>query len=183
VPPVDRAVRVRDAGEGDMGAVQAIYAHHVLKGLATFEEVPPTTAALEERRRAARAAGLPYLVAEAGGAVVGFACATAYRPRPAYRFTVEDSVYVAEGLGGRGIGSALLGALIVRCQAGPWRQMIAVIGDSGNAGSIALHLRHGFEPVGTLRSIGFKLGRWVDTLLMQRRLGAGGRMPPDDGRD
>jgi L-amino acid N-acyltransferase YncA len=178
-----RAVRVRDAAEEDMEAVSTIYGHHVLFGLATFEEVPPTAAALDERRRGVLAAGLPYLVAEVEGRVSGFAYATAYRPRPAYRHTIEDSVYVAEGLGGCGIGSGLLGALIARCEAGPWRQMLAVIGDSGNAGSIALHRRHGFAHVGTLRSVGFKLGRWVDTVLMQRALGDGDRMPPEGGRD
>ena len=171
-------VRVRDAAEADMAAVAAIYAHHVLHGLATFEEVPPPAGEFDARRQAVLAAGLPYLVAEAEGRVAGYAYAAGYRPRPAYRHTIEDSVYVAPGLGGRGIGSALLGALIARCEAGPWRQMLAVIGDSGNEGSIALHRRLGFQTVGTLRSVGFKLGRWVDTVLMQRPLGEGDRSPP-----
>ena len=99
---------------------------------------------------------------------------------PAYRHTLEDSVYVAPGFGGRGIGGALLSELIARCEAGPWRQMVAIIGDSDNAASIALHRRYGFEPVGTLRSVGFKLGRWVDTPIMQRALGPGDSLPPDD---
>ena len=99
---------------------------------------------------------------------MGFAYAAAYRPRPAYRFTIEDSVYVADGLRGHGIGSALLGELIVCCEGGPWRQMLAVVGDSANAGSIALHRRFGFELMGTLRSVGFKSGRWVDTPILQR---------------
>lgn len=172
------AVLVRDAQASDMVAVQAIYAHHVLHGLATFEEVPPGVEEIQSRRAAVLAAGLPYLVAEIGGQVMGYAYATAYRPRPAYRHTVEDSVYVAEGQGGRGIGAALLGALIARCEAGPWRQMVAVIGNSGNAGSIALHRRMGFGEVGTLRSVGFKLGRWVDTVLMQRAIGPGDGTPP-----
>ena len=121
------------------------------------------------RRRASVDLGLPYLVAETRGEILGFAYAAAYRSRPAYRFTVEDSVYVADGLRGRGIGSALLGELVARCEGGPWRQMLAVVGDSANSGSIALHRRFGFELAGTLRSVGFKHGRWVDTPILQRR--------------
>ena len=168
----------REAGEADMAAVAAIYASHVLGGLATFEEVPPTLDELNARRAGIVAAGLPYLVAESEGRIVGYCYATAYRPRPAYRHTIEDSVYVAQGHGGQGIGTALLGSLIARCEAGPWRQMLAVIGNSGNASSIALHRRLGFAEVGTLKSVGFKLGRWVDTVLMQRSLGAGGGTLP-----
>jgi L-amino acid N-acyltransferase YncA len=173
-------VAVRDARAADLPAVQAIYAHHVLHGLATFEEVPPSVDELIARRAAVLDAGLPYLVAEHAGAVVGYSYASAYRPRPAYRYAIEDSVYVADGLAGRGIGAALLAALIARCEAGPWRQMIAIIGDTGNAASIALHRRHGFAPVGTLHAVGFKLGRWVDTVLMQRPLGPGATALPDD---
>lgn len=169
---------IRHATEADMQAVQAIYAHHVLHGLATFEEEPPTAGELNARRESVVAAGLPYLVAEREGRILGYCYATAYRPRPAYRHTIEDSVYVAHGYGGRGIGGALLGALIERCETGPWRQMLAVIGNSGNEGSLALHRRLGFETVGTLRSVGFKLGRWVDTVLMQRPLGQGDRTLP-----
>lgn len=171
---------VRDATDDDMASVQAIYAHHVLTSLATFEEVPPTVAEMAARRRAVVAAGLPYLVAEGAGEVVGYAYAGPYRARPAYRHTVEDSVYVAAAQDGRGVGSALLQALIGRCEGGPWRQMLAVIGDSGNAGSIALHRRLGFQDAGVLRDVGFKFGRWVDTVLMQRPLGEGGRTPPLD---
>jgi L-amino acid N-acyltransferase YncA len=171
-------VRVRDAAERDMGAVQAIYAHHVLHGLATFEEVPPSLEELLRRRSAVLALGLPYLVAELDGRIVGYSYATSYRPRPAYRYTIEDSVYVADGLAGLGIGTALLQSLIARCEAGPWRQMLAVIGNSGNAGSIALHSRMGFRMIGTLTSAGFKLGRWVDTVLMQRALGVGDMEAP-----
>jgi L-amino acid N-acyltransferase YncA len=172
------ALHVRDASEGEMPDVQAIYAHHVLNGLATFEESPPSAGEMNTRRKAVLASGLPYLVAEMKGRVVGYAYATAYRPRPAYRHTIEDSVYVAEGYGGRGIGSALLGALIRRCEAGPWRQMLAVIGNSGNEGSIALHRSLGFTTAGTLKSVGFKFGGWVDTVLMQRQLGEGdGTLP------
>src|SRR5262249_13526182 len=122
--------------------------------------------------------GLPWLVAERAGGILGYAYATSYRTRPAYRFTLEDSVYVAEGLGGRGVGGALLGALLARCEAGPWRQMIAVIGDSANAASIALHERFGFRRVGLLPAVGFKLRRWGDNVLMQRGLGGGGETLP-----
>ncbi|HET6522565.1 MAG TPA: GNAT family N-acetyltransferase [Geminicoccaceae bacterium] len=166
------AVAVRDATDADMEAVRRIYAHHVLHGLATFEEEPPSVEELRRRRADVLGRGLPYLVAEVDGAVVGYGYATPWRPRPAYRHTVENSVYVEAGREGRGIGRALLSALIARCEAGPWRQMVAVIGDSGNAPSIGLHRSLGFEHVGTLRRVGFKFGRWVDTVLMQRELGS-----------
>ena len=161
-----------------MQAVQAIYAEQVLHGLASFEEVPPSAEELAKRRAAVITLGLPYLAAELDGRLVGYSYATLYRSRPAYRHTIEDSVYVAEGLRGRRVGQALLGALIQRCEAGPWRQMIAVIGNSANAGSIELHRSLGFRPVGTLRDVGFKLGRWVDTVLMQRQLGPGAHTAP-----
>jgi L-amino acid N-acyltransferase YncA len=166
-----RAIVVRAASEADMAAVRDIYAHHVLHSLATFEETPPTLEDMLARRRASVDLGLPYLVAEAGTEILGFAYAAAYRPRPAYRFAVEDSIYVADGLGGQGIGSALLGELIARCETGPWRQMVAIVGGGANSGSIALHKRFGFELAGTLRSIGFKQGCWVDTPILQRALG------------
>jgi phosphinothricin acetyltransferase len=173
-----QAVLVRDATEQDMAVIQAIYAQEVLHGLATFEEVPPSVADMRARRAGVLDLGLPYLAAERNGQVVGYSYATGYRPRPAYRHTVEDSVYVAEGMQGRGIGRALLSALIARCEAGPWRQMVAVIGNSGNTGSIALHRQQGFRVVGTFEDVGFKLGRWVDTVLMQRALGPGaGTLP------
>lgn len=169
---------VRDSHEADIPAIQAIYAHHVLHGRASFEEIPPTLQEMCSRRAAVLAAGLPYLVAEAGGEVLGYCYATIYRPRPAYRFTIEDSVYIAQGHGGKGLGLALLQALIDRCEAGPWRQMLANIGHSGNSGSLALHRKLGFETIGTLRSVGYKLGEWTDTVLMQRRLGSGDSSPP-----
>jgi phosphinothricin acetyltransferase len=172
---------VRDAAEADMAAVRAIYAHHGMHGLASFEEVAPGEAEMRERRAGVLALGLPYLVAELEGRVVGYSYAARYRPRSAYRFTVEDSVYVAEGMAGRGIGTALLRELITRCEAGPWRQMLAVIGNSENAGSIALHRRLGFETAGAFRSVGFKFGNWVDSVLMQRALGAGDATLPADG--
>ncbi len=167
------APAARDADERDMPAVQRIYAHYALHSLATFEETAPALAEMLSRRNASLEAGLPYLVAEAEGRIVGFAYAAPYRARPAYRFTVEDSVYVAVGFGGRGVGSALLSELIGRCEGGPWRQMVAVVGDSANVGSIRLHRRFGFELAGVLKSVGFKSGRWVDTPILQRRLGAG----------
>lgn len=164
---------VRALREVDLVAVQALYAHHVLHGLASFEEVPPDVGELRARHAAVRAAGLPYLVAERNGEVVGFAYATLYRARSAYRHTVEDSVYVAPGWAGRGIGAALLGEVIRLCEAGPWRQMLAVIGQGDdNTGSMALHVRLGFERIGALRSVGFKKERWLDTVLMQRPLGS-----------
>lgn len=166
----DPALIIRDATAADMPAVQKIYAHEVLHGLATFEEVPPSVEAFLRRRDGIQTLGLPYLVAELDRDVVGYSYATSYRPRPAYRHTVEDSVYVAETMHGRGIGRALLAALIARCESGTWRQMVAVVGNSENTGSIALHERLGFRRVGTLEGVGFKLGRWVDTVLMQRPL-------------
>jgi phosphinothricin acetyltransferase len=164
-------VTIRDAVAGDMAAVRRIYAHYVLRAVATFDETVPTLADMESRRGEVARLGLPYLVAERGGKPVGFGYATQYRRRSAYRYTVEDSVYVADGLARQGIGGQLLAAMIARCNAGPWRQMIAVIGDSANTASIALHARLGFATVGTLRAVGFKHGRWIDTVLMQRALG------------
>ena len=156
-----------------MSAVAKIYGAHVLHGLASFEEVPPSPDEMKSRRAGVLQLGLPYLVAEMDARVVGYSYATFYRTRPAYRYTVEDSVYVEEGLSGRGIGTMLLAELIARCERGPWRQMLAVIGDSGNTGSIALHRRMGFTPAGNLTSVGFKFGRWVDSVFMQRALGSG----------
>jgi L-amino acid N-acyltransferase YncA len=172
------ALTIRDSRDGDVPAIHAIYAHYVLGGLATFEEIPPTIDELKLRRSLLLASGLPHLVADLDGIVVGYCYAGPYRVRPAYRFTVENSVYIADGFGGRGTGTALLTELIGRCEAGPWRQMVAVIGDSGNAASIALHRRLGFRLIGTLDAVGFKLGRWVDTVFMQRELGAGSTSQP-----
>jgi L-amino acid N-acyltransferase YncA len=180
--PAHRLI-VRDAEEADMAAIQAIYAHHVLHGLASFEETPPSVEELQSRRASVLKTGLPYIVATKDGEVVGYAYATMYRPRPAYRYTIEDSVYVAEGKGGQGIGALLLAELIGRCEKGPWRQMFAVIGNGhSNVGSEALHKKFGFEKVGLLTSVGFKHGRWVDTLLMMRPLGPGDREPPAGSR-
>jgi L-amino acid N-acyltransferase YncA len=170
---------VRDACEDDMSAVQSIYAQHVMGGIASFELEAPSVAQMIDRRADVLTKGLPYLVAELAGEVVGYGYATLYRPRPAYRFTVEDSVYVRDGLGGHGIGLTLLGELIDRCIRGGWRQMIAIIGDSENHASIRLHERLGFHRVGVFEAVGFKHGRWVDTVLMQRSLGDGSlSLPP-----
>ncbi len=166
-------IAVRDARDEDMAEIADIYGHHVLRGSASFEEVPPPVDEMRRRRDTVVETGLPWLAAERDGRVVGYAYAGPYRPRAAYRHTVENSVYVRSGLAGQGIGSQLLGRLIRRCEAGPWRQMVAVIGDSANAGSIALHQRHGFRAVGTLEAVGFKHGTWVDSVLMQRPLGPG----------
>jgi L-amino acid N-acyltransferase YncA len=172
------SILVRDAREVDTASIQKIYAHHVLNGVATFEAVPPTLEDMCSRREIIQGAGLPYLVAEVEEHIVGYIYATVYRPRPAYRHTLEDSVYVAEEVQSKGVGRALLSTLIERCEAGDWRQMIVVIGGSDNLGSIALHSRLGFHEVGTLQAVGFKLGKWVDTVLMQRALGRGDRSIP-----
>jgi L-amino acid N-acyltransferase YncA len=161
---------VRDSRDEDMPKIQAIYGFHVLHGLASFEEEPPGVDELSRRRADVLARDLPYLVADVGGVVAGYSYAAPYRLRPAYRFTVENSVYVDESLRHRGIGYLLLSALIARCAERECRQMIAVIGDSENGASIALHERLGFIHVGTLRAVGFKFGRWVDSVLMQRPL-------------
>ena len=169
---------IRDAGDADMAAVQAIYAHHVLNGLASFEIEPPELAEMIRRRGEIVAMNLPYLVAEISGRVGGFAYASEYRSRPAYRHTVEDSVYVSPDFARRGLGRRLLDALVGRCTELDYRQMIAVIGDSANAASINLHRKAGFEDAGAMRSTGFKFGRWVDTTIMQRALGDGDASPP-----
>ena len=168
---------IRDSVEGDVVIIQDIYAHHVQHGTASFELTPPTLQEMQQRRADIVTKGLPYFVAEFKGAVVGYAYATMYRPRPAYRFTVEDSVYVREGLAGKGIGRALLQAVIERCTALGYRQMLAVIGDSSSA-SVALHKAMGFEQVGLFRSVGFKFGQWRDTAMLERELGEGSRSPP-----
>jgi len=168
-----QAIVVRDAVARDIPEVAHIYAHHVINGLASFEERPPSGEEMLARHETIAAMGYPYLVAEIDSRIVGYAYASAYRPRPAYRFTVENSVYVDNASRGNGIGSALLKTLIDRCEGGIWRQMLAIIGDSANAGSIALHSRLGFRPAGSLLSVGFKHGRWVDSVIMQRPLATG----------
>lgn len=161
---------VRPSNDGDLDEITCIYEYWVLHSCATFELEPPTLEEMARRRIEILQLGLPYLVAEEAGAVVAYAYANAYRSRVAYRFTVEDSIYVSTTHVRRGCGEALLKHLIAQCQQGPWRQMIAVIGDSANAASIGLHHRFGFRQVGTLSAVGFKFEQWVDTVLMQREL-------------
>lgn len=172
-------VTVRDAGSPDVPAVQAIYAHHVRTGAATFELEAPPVEEMRRRWEGTVAAGLPYLVAVEGESVVGFAYCAAYRPRAAYRFTVEDSLYLVPIATGRGIGRRLLAELVARSERAGHRQMVAVIGDSANEASIALHRSLGFAEQGTLRGVGWKLGRWVDTVILQRPLGAGLERAPE----
>lgn len=175
--PRARAV-IRPAEIADFEAIRSIYADAVETGCASFETTAPDRAEMERRHAALTAAGFPWLVAESGGAIVGYGYFGPYRTRPAYRFTVENSVYIAPGAKGAGIGRALLAALLERATEGGYRQMIAVIGDSANAASVGLHAALGFEPAGLLRSVGWKHGRWLDSILMQRSLGDGDHAPP-----
>ncbi|OGA13164.1 MAG: GNAT family N-acetyltransferase [Betaproteobacteria bacterium RIFCSPLOWO2_12_FULL_65_110] len=176
----EAAVQVRASREADLASVTAIYAHYVLTGLASFEIEAPGEAEMRRRRADVLALGLPYFVAERGGEVVGFAYAAPFRTRPAYRYTVEDSVYVHGDHLGHGVGATLLAVLIAACERAGCRQMIAVIGDSANQASIKLHERCGFALAGLLPSTGFKFGRWVDSVLMQRALGKGdGTLPSE----
>ncbi|MGP1676126.1 MAG: N-acetyltransferase family protein [Burkholderiales bacterium] len=169
---------VRASAPEDLPAITAIYAHHVLHGLASFELVPPDVNEMARRRADVLARGLPHLAAEADGRLAGYAYAAPYRERPAYRYALEDSVYVHPDYIGRGIGRALLEVLIETCTRAGYRQLIAVIGDSGNAGSIGVHVACGFVRTGLLPGVGFKFGRWVDSVLMQRALGEGERTLP-----
>jgi L-amino acid N-acyltransferase YncA len=153
--------------------VHSIYAHHVLHGLASFEETPPSLEEMERRFRDVLERRLPYLVAELDGVVAGYGYCAPYRTRSGYRYALEDSVYVRPDMLGRGVGAALLNELIRRCEELGYRQLIAVIGDSAHVASINLHAACGFLRVGTLRSVGFKFGRWVDSVIMQRPLGRG----------
>jgi phosphinothricin acetyltransferase len=170
-------IQLRDSLASDCEMIHKIYSYHVLHGTASFEIIPPTLEEIIARRQAVVEKALPYIVAEREGLVVGYAYATMYRARPAYRFTVENSVYVQQGLAGEGIGSKLLVELIKRCELAGFRQMIAVIGDISPA-SVALHKRHGFEQVGLFRSVGFKAGAWRDTAMLQLALGSGAHLPP-----
>ncbi len=170
----DHDIAVRDALPDDVEAISSLYAWHVLNGRASFEETPPTIDEMRRRMRTVAQYGLPWLVALYRGVVVGYCYATQYRPRPAYRFTLEESIYVDASMTGHGIGSLLMQTLITRCEEGPWRQMVAVIGDGhSNPGSLRLHKKHGFEIAGQLRSVGYKKGDWRDTLIMQRPLNEG----------
>jgi phosphinothricin acetyltransferase len=181
---LQHAVTVRDSTEADVAAISAIYRHHVEHGVASFELTAPSEEDMAQRRAAIVDRGLPYLVAELGGRVGGYAYLGPYRPRPAYRYTVEDSVYVAQGMLGRGIGRSLLGALIERAQALALRQMIAIIGldripeERLRNPSVRLHLGLGFYQAGVIDAAGYKLGRWLDTVIMQRTIGPGASQPP-----
>ena len=174
----DIAVTIRPATDADMGSVAAIYAHHVRHGSASFEIEPPDVTEMRRRRSDILAKGLPYLVAVQGDAVLGYAYAGPYRPRVAYANTVEDTVYLHPEMLHRGLGQRLLAALIEACTVRGMRQMVAVVGDSDNLASIRLHEKLGFRVVGVLRDVGFKHGRWLDSVLLQRPIGLGAEAPP-----
>lgn len=170
---------IRSSQDGDLVAITAIYAHHVLHGTGTFEIDPPSAAEMAARRVEVLARGLPWLVAEKEGQVLGFTYANWFKPRPAYRFSAEDSVYVADSARGMGLGRALLTALAAHAEAAGVRQLMAVIGDSANEGSIALHRSLGFTEVGVMRAVGWKHGAWRDIVLMQKPLGSGSATSPE----
>ena len=172
------ALEIRPTTEADLPAITEIYQHAVLHGTATFELIPPDLAEMTRRFRTLMEGGYPYFVATLDGEVAGYAYAGPYRPRPAYRFTVENSVYLEPAIHRRGIGLQLLQHLITECETRGFRQMIAVIGDSANAGSIGVHARCGFQMIGTHPSVGLKFGRWLDTVMMQLPLGDGATTVP-----
>jgi L-amino acid N-acyltransferase YncA len=179
--PGTSAPEIRPAAPADLSAITEIYHHAVRHGTATFELTPPDLTEMTRRFAALMNGGFPYLVAAVEGRVVGYAYAGAYRPRPAYRFTVENSVYLQPAIHRRGIGLQLLQRLITESEQRGYRQMIAVIGDSANAGSIGVHAKCGFQMIGTHPNVGFKFGRWLDTMMMQRALGDGAAtLPADD---
>lgn len=172
------APEIRASRDDDIPAITAIYGEAVLHGTGSFELAPPGEGEMAARRAALLDAGYPHIVALREGAVIGYAYAGAYRPRPAYAGTVESSVYIQADARGGGVGRALMSHLIAECEARDFRQMVAVVGDSANRASIALHEALGFTMVGTVRSVGWKHGRWLDTVLMQRALGPGDGQPP-----
>lgn len=176
--PAPAEAVIRTAKADDLPQIQAIYAHYVTAGVSTFEIDPPDLAEMTRRFEALTGGGYPYIVAEAGGAVGGYAYAGPYRTRPAYRHTVEDSVYVAPGHVGLGLGRRLVEEIIRRSAEAGFRQMVAVISDDESTVSIHLHARCGFEHVGVLKNVGYKMGRWIDSTLMQRPLGEGNRAEP-----
>jgi phosphinothricin acetyltransferase len=174
------ALEIRPTIEADLPAITAIYDHAVRHGTATFELVPPDLAEMTRRYNALIDGGYPYFVAVLGGRVAGYAYAGAYRPRPAYRFTVENSIYLDPSVHRRGVGLQLLQRLILECEVRGFRQMIAVIGDSANAASVGVHARTGFRLIGTHPNVGLKFGRWLDTVMMQRDLGEGASTVPGE---
>jgi L-amino acid N-acyltransferase YncA len=169
---------VRPAAAADVGAIHAIYAHHVAHGFGTFEEVAPDVADMARRFQDVVGPGFPYLVAERAGNVIGYAYAAPFRARSAYRYALEDSIYVSPDATGQGVGRLLLGQLIKVCEAADFRQIVAVIGDSANLPSIALHKSLGFSDAGVLSDIAYKRRRWVDAVILRRQLGPGGAAPP-----
>ena len=173
-----QSAEIRAATEADLPVITEIYTHAVLHGTATFELIPPDLAEMTRRFKALMEGGFPYLVAVLEDRVAGYAYAGPYRPRPAYRFTVENSVYLQPAIHRRGIGLQLMVRLLAECEARGYRQMIAVIGDSANAGSIGVHTKTGFQMIGTHPNVGLKFGRWLDTVMMQRALGEGATTVP-----
>ncbi|WP_269713999.1 GNAT family N-acetyltransferase [Caulobacter sp. NIBR2454] len=172
-------MNIRPATPADAPAIAAIYADACLNGFGTFEEVPPSADEIVTRMANVQSRGLPYLVAEENGEILGYAYAGPFRLRAAYRYTVEDSVYVSPRAKGRGVGGAVLTAVLDACAAMGLRQVMAVIGDTGNEGSIGLHKALGFAPVGTFKDVGYKKERWLDIVLMQKSLNGGAQTPPD----
>jgi phosphinothricin acetyltransferase len=170
---------LRPSTDADVPAITAIYAHHVLHGTGTFETTPPTEQDMTTRRLDVLARGLPYLVAEQGGKVLGFAYCQWFKPRPAYRYSAEDSIYLHPDAAGQGLGKKLLAELVHQAEVAGVRKLIAVIGDSGNAGSIGVHRTLGFQKVGVIQSCGWKFGRWLDIVLMEKSIGEGDRTPPE----
>lgn len=173
-----QSLLIRPATLEDIVPITAIYAHAVEYGTASFELEPPSQAEMSARMKALLDGGFPYFVAESDGTILGYAYAALYRTRPAYRFTLEDSVYVAPDMHGRGIGRGLLDCLVINSEQRGFRQMIAVIGDSAQTASIELHRAVGFRSAGTLSNVGYKFGRWLDSVLMQRQLGQGALTKP-----
>ena len=170
---------IRPSRDQDLPAITRIYAHHVLNSTGTFETEAPSLADMALRRADVLSKGLPYLVAEHDGEIAGFAYGMWFKPRPAYRYSVEDSIYLAPKLHRMGLGRALLAELLARCEAVGIRKMMAVIGDSANAGSVGVHLALGFEQVGNIEACGWKFGAWRDIVIMQKTLGAGSTQPPE----
>ena len=170
---------IRASRDEDVPAITAIYAHHVLNGTGTFETIPPTREDMAARRADVLSKELPYLVAEQDGQILGFAYCTWFKPRPAYRYSAEDSIYMADGARGQGAGKQLLAALAKEAEAAGIRKLIAVIGDSANQGSVRVHEAIGFSPVGVLKSCGWKFGKWLDVVLMEMPLGGSDSTSPE----
>ena len=171
---------IRPSSDADLPAITAIYAHHVLHGTGSFETEPPSVADMTTRRADVLSKGLPYLVVEQDGEIAGFAYGNWFKPRPAYRYSVEDSIYMAPDLQGKGLGRALLAELMARFEAVGIRKVMAIVGDSANTGSVGIHLALGFTQVGIVDSCGWKFGAWRDIVIMQKTLGVGNTQPPNE---